>query len=173
MLALARAVRPVPTALLGALAGALVAALPLLVLARLLHQHTNHRPLGAATFAVLALLLVAFFSLAGWRALVAWPGQSSRRLLILGGFTLVLSGLAALAASHAPWRASVTDGVVLITLCVAASVLRLSDDWSRRLSRLAAPSWLVLALVGGILSQATIGSVVGEAAPVLSPLNGW
>ena len=175
--ALARSARPMPPAVLAALAGSAAVSIPLAVFARLLHQNTHHRPLGAATFAVVALLLLVVASFTAWRALV-WLQVSSARgrvlaVSIFGTTTLVAVALLGLTGTAREWRGSVIDGALVLALLAGCVGLRLGDAWSSRLSRLAVPTWALLAAAGVILSRAAIGLVVGQAAPVLSPLNGW
>ncbi len=191
VVALARNARPLPVALLATLAGAAAASIPLAVLARLLHKNTHHRPLGAATFAVIALALVAFASFAAWRALAGLQqsaslpegerpqtrpsGDRPRWLLVSAlGVTLLAAGaLLGLSGTAPEWRGSIVDGGMVLALVAISLALRLDNSWSDRLARLAIPAWTLLVVIGVWLSRAQIGPLVGQAAPVLSPLNGW
>jgi len=173
--ALARAARPLPLTVLAVLAGTAAASVPLAVFARLLHQNTHHRPLGAATFAVFALIVVALASFATWRALV-WVERARPRLPQVAGLGLPAAAavlLLALAAGASSSRGSIADAVVVLALIVMGVAVRLNAAWSDRLSRLAPPMWALLVIVATWLSTGAVGPVVGQAAPVLSPLNGW
>ncbi len=145
----------------------------LFVLGRMIEQKTHHRPLGAATFAVLSLLVVLGASIVIGRALSL---ASSRRL---AWFALAaVAALAVVVAAQAftgagPFRASLLDAVVAVAVAVLAIALPVSVTREERLQRLALPLWGVLAVAGIVLSRTTVGGVVGELAPVLSPLNGW
>ncbi|HVJ15943.1 MAG TPA: hypothetical protein VM686_10880 [Polyangiaceae bacterium] len=175
--ALARHARPLPSAVLAVLAGSAAVSIPLAVFARLLHQNTHHRPLGAATFAVVGLLLIVVASFVAWRAL-AWLQVSSSRARLLtvsvfGVTTLGAVALLALTGAAREWRGSVLDGAVVLVLLAVSVGLRVGSAWGDRLSRLAVPTWALLVVLGAGLSRAAIGPVVGQEAPVLSPLNGW
>jgi hypothetical protein len=177
VVALVRYTRPVPVALLATLTGAAAASIPLAVFARLLHKNTHHRPLGAATFAVIALALVVLASFAAWRAFARLQesGARPRRLLVsaLGVTMLAAAALLGLSGTAPEWRGSVMDGGVALALVATSVALRLDTSWSDRLARLGIPAWTLLVVIGVWLSRAQIGSLVGQAAPVLSPLNGW
>lgn len=64
-------------ALVVVVAAALAASLPLAWLGRFLSAHTHHRPLGAVTFALVALMTVCAFMLIGYRAVF---GEDRRRV---------------------------------------------------------------------------------------------
>jgi hypothetical protein len=175
--ALARAARPAPLTLLSTLAAASVLTAPLLLFARVLYDKTHHRPLGAATFAAAALVLLAIASFTSWRAFT-WltsTGVSARTLrLVLGGVSaLAVVGSLALLSRAPAWRSSLLDAALALALAGAATALQLPAAWQGRLTRLAAPAWALLVIAGVVLSRGSIGSLVGQAAPVLSPLNGW
>lgn len=177
VVALARAARPALAALWSVFAAVAVVAIPLSVFARLLHQTTHHRPLGAATFVMVALVLLCLTSFAAWRALV-WLQASSHRprwisVSILGVTGLVVLLLLGQLGLTSEWRASVLDATALSTLGVAAVALQPSAPWQARLRRVAVPAWATLVVLALWLSRGAVGPVVGEAAPVLSPLNGW
>ena len=173
LVALGRQARPPAGGLLGGLIG-VGASLPVLfVLGRVIEQKTHHRPLGAATFAVLSLLVVLGASIVISRALSL---ASSRRLAWTA--LAAVAVLAVLVAAQAftgagPFRASLLDAVLAFAVAVSAIALPVSETREAGLRRLALPLWGVLAVAGIVLSRTTVGGVVGELAPVLSPLNGW
>jgi hypothetical protein len=173
LVALARQARPFPGPLLACLVGAGSSLPVLFVLGRLIEQKTHHRPLGAATFAVLALIVVLGAAIVTGRALSL---ASARRPAWIA--LAVVAGLAVLMAAQAftgagPFRASLVDGLVVGLVAVLAIALPISPTRERRLDVMALPLWGLLALAGIVLSRTTAGGVVGELAPVLSPLNGW
>ncbi len=176
--ALARGQRPSGTVLPALFAGAAVGAVPLAVLGSLLVRQTHHRPLGAATFAALAAIAVVVATFVAWRALV-WlkgsePGVRERwsvRLVngaALLAFVVLLAGVATSTA-----RSMVVDGALVAGLSLLAWLVRVPPALSVRLGRWGLPVWAVLVAVALVLSRGSVGAVVGEVAPVLSPLNGW
>lgn len=173
LVALGRQARPLPDGLVAGLIGAGASLPVLIVLGRLIEQKTHHRPLGAATFAVLSLVVALGVSLVVARALSL---ASSRRAawVALAAVALVAVLIAAQAFTGAgPFRASLVDAGLAVSLALLAIALPLSATREERLQPLALPLWGLLALAGIVLSRTTVGGVVGELAPVLSPLNGW
>ena len=118
-----RMARPLPSAVALVPVGILFAAGPLTFLGKTLHAHTHHRPLGAATFAVMSLvILLGSFGLAGRvRATLASNDSGKRtfgRILLYGGlaFSLVmgLRGFVAIlgsAKAHSTYLACILDGL--------------------------------------------------------------
>lgn len=171
--ALARSARPFGPGLLACLVGAGASVPVLFVLGGLIEQKTHHRPLGAATFAVLSLIVVLGVSLVAGRALSI---ASSRRtagiaLALAGGLTVLMAAQAFTGAG--PFRASLLDGAAICSTAVLTIALPLSEKQEARLRSIAVPLWGVLGVVGIVLSRTTVGGVVGELASVLAPLNGW
>ncbi len=173
LVAFGRQARPLNRGLSACLVGAGWSLPALLVLGRLIEQKTHHRPLGAATFAVLALIVVLGASTLAGRALSL---SSSRRpailaLAVAGSLTLLVAAQAFTGAGS--FRASLVDGAAVCSVVVLAIALPVSKALETRLHSLALPLWGLLALAGIVLSRTTAGGLVGELAPVLAPLNGW
>jgi hypothetical protein len=173
LVALGRQARPLSRGLLACLVGAGWSLPVLLVLGRLIEQKTHHRPLGAATFAVLALIVVLGASTVAGRALslASSRGPAGIALALAGGLAVLVAAQAFTGAG--PFRASIVDGVALCSAVVSAIALPVSKTLESRLHAVALPLWSLLALAGVVLSWTTVGGVVGELAPVLAPLNGW
>ncbi|HEV8246423.1 MAG TPA: hypothetical protein VGP93_11670, partial [Polyangiaceae bacterium] len=85
------------------------------------------------------------------------------------GFALLF----ARTAGAETWRASVLDGVLTLVLALGCILVPLPPKVAFRLSKCGLPLWLALALIAVWLSRGALGGLVGEMAPVLSPLNGW
>jgi hypothetical protein len=173
LVALGRQARPLNRGLLACLAGVGFSLPVLSVLGRLIEQKTHHRPLGAATFAVLALIIVLGASIVLGRALSL---ASSRRpagiaLGLAGGLTVLVAAQAFTGGGS--FRASVVDAAAVCSVAVLAIALPVTKSLETRLHSLALPLWGLLALAGVVLSRTTAGGVVGGLAPVLAPLNGW
>lgn len=173
LVALGRVARPFPRALSACLAGVALAAPIVAVLGHLIEQKTHHRPLGAATFAVLALGLALGSALLVGRVLsVLTAGRASLAALGLGLGVVVLIAAKAFTGAGA-FSASLVDGTLVVGLGLLGIALPLSTSRERALERFGLPLFGVLALACVVLSRTTAGAIVGEVAPVLAPLNGW
>jgi hypothetical protein len=173
LVALGRQARPPARALLGTLLGAGASLPVLVVLGRLIEQKTHHRPLGAATFAVLSLLVVLGASIVIGRALSLATSRRVAWIALAAGAALGVLVAAQAFTGAGPFRASLLDALLAGAVAVLAIALPVSATREERLQRLALPLWGVLALAGIVLSRTSVGGVVGELSPVLSPLNGW
>lgn len=156
-----RAARPLSKALVGALAGLLVAAPVLIVLARILKTQTHHRPLGAATFAVMAAI-VALGALALMARLYASSGRLSRMAFVaLTG----LGGLATLVLSL-PSIGSLIDALLVSAAVAAAAFAKLPASFERS-ARIAGPLLLLIAVGLGIgVRSDALRAAASEHAPV-------
>jgi hypothetical protein len=152
-----RAARPLSRAGLGVPLGALVALPVLSVLARVLKATTHHRPLGAATFAVIAaavllgaMALTSRLLIAG--SVVPQSGGSRLARVALAALVLVSLGIGALLllpalsseAARAGVRAPYVEAALLLTGGAAAGLVNLPPGLGR-LARLGGPlAWLIL-----------------------------
>jgi hypothetical protein len=168
--------RPLPFALRAVLLGLGLAALPLAKLAALLKAVTHHRPLGAVTFAAVALALCLGAVVVAARVLAAGAETSFARGLRRSLVALALVGPALLivqAAASPTLRGGVFDvalglgtGALLGLVPVPAGLLRFLELW-------AIPLWLAVVL-GGIAAGFAFG--VGSAAlasPALAAPISW
>lgn len=133
---LLRMARPLPSAVPIVPMGVVFALGPLTFLGTALHAHTHHRPLGAATFAVLsvALLLGCFALAARARACIASSDSGKRlfgRALFYGtiAFSLALGlrGFVVLlgtAKAHATYLAPILDGLLGVSLSLVGGFIR-------------------------------------------------
>lgn len=164
----------------GALALALAAG-PLAILGGALKVGTHHRPLGGATFAVVALVVTIAVML-GVRRLRVWARDDDARLRRAGrGLLLVLSVVGSvvvaallirLANGHAPFQTAVLDGLNALGLWAIAVFGPLPAKVRRAGFRLGLPVWAGLVLVAvGLCRLAAVSTAAERAAPVLlSPL---
>jgi hypothetical protein len=178
LLALVRAARERARGLRVVLLGALLAGPPLAVLGQLLKTSTHHRPLGAATFGVLALIAMSFSLFVSYR-LHAWAARGERRwrqislglvaVIALAGSALVLlRALASVGAHH-----DVIDGMRILAAGVLA---RMALDqprvemWARRAGALA---WIAIVLGGLVVGRGALAESIREHAPVLGGPLTW
>ncbi len=166
--------------------GLLLALAPMIVLGRLLKAGTHHRPLGGATFAIVAVgLVLGGVALAA--RLIAWSTPSAsaaaRRFARPALAALVaIALLAALALARAAFGAGsasigggVVDGALALALGGAAATLRVPPGLAR-VARLAGPIvWLVVAVAGPVAGRAAPAarSASLERAPVLVGPSAW
>lgn len=166
--------KPVNGALFSALTGLGLSALPLAVLAAKLKEATHHRPLGAVTFACIALLLVLLATGFSVRV-VSWAHTRARgltsglALLALVGPALLIGAL--FSAKDA--RASTLDvGLTLVTAFLLGRA-----PWPHTLLRwgaqLALPIWLALVSAGFLLGLSDVGEAARRASPALFAPFSW
>ncbi len=177
-----RAARPMPRAVPTLLVGLLLASGPLVIFARLLKATTHYRPLGGATFAIVAAgVVLGCIAVSGRLVAAAQAGARQRiaqRLLIVlaAASTLIGLALAAPAVGASGMRAGVFDGVLAVALGLAAALPDATGWLPAARARLAGPAlWLVLVVAGAAmlhLSPAVRGACTSRA-PVLSGLTGW
>lgn len=177
-LALAKAIPRLSTTARAALLGVTASAVPLAVLGSALKATTNHRPLGAATYGMLALGVIAFMVLAAFRSLtwVERDPTTFRRRIGAGAALLAVLGLAfvmfrSLGAESA--RLDLFDGLrVLAAGAVAWFVLDVPRvaAWARRAG---AVLWVILAAAGFAASHGHIKAAIHERAPVLGGPLTW
>lgn len=147
---------------------------PLMLFGRVLKNATHHRPLGGATFALVATMLVLGATAVAAR-LIAWSQARSGALrraphaVAVAG--LALGALLALPVLGSELRASLLDGVLALCVVAAAAVA----PEKPLLARVGLPLWGVAVALGlGLgLSSAATRAVLAEHAPVLLGLSGW
>jgi hypothetical protein len=161
----------------------LMAAGPLAVLGAALKTGTHHRPLGGATFAVLALAVVAASLLCAHR-IVAWAnaedafrrrlGRALTLLFGVAGVGVVTLLLVRLGTSPGPPQVGVLDGLRALGLGAIASFLRLPGQAERVLGRSGLPIWAGAVLAAFALCRVpSLAAVAERAAPVLTAPVGW
>jgi len=178
LLALVRASRERARGLRVVLLGALLAGPPLAVLGQVLKTSTHHRPLGAATFGVLALVLVCFSLLLSYR-FHAWAerGEGRWRRACLGVVALVALAATGLVLVRALASAGAHHDVIDALRILAAGVLaRMALDqprvemWARRAGALA---WIAVVLGGLVAARGALAESIREHAPVLGGPLTW
>jgi hypothetical protein len=161
--------------------GLLVAEVVLWPLGAVLKGTTHHRPLGGATFAVLAASLIIFSCLACARLLTCADVQHKILQGLARGSVLVLAALGAamlLVAVRTLTRSSelvvgLLDGVRALALAVAAGWLARLVNLRLGWSRVGLAVWVLLVIVGLWLARGPrIGADLRANAPVLyTPLD--
>lgn len=156
---LLRVGRPLPSSVAIVPYGLLFAAGPLMFLARAIYVNTHHRPLGAATFAVLALGVVLFcMALAGrTRSSLNSRDSTKRRFgqVLLYGIALVSVGLGLRgflsvllsAKAHPAYLAALTDGLLGLSVSLFGGFLRFTPKLEQ-IAKIAGP----LAITASVLA---------------------
>jgi hypothetical protein len=178
LLVLARAARRDSPALVPVLVGGALAAAPVSLLGQALKLQTHHRPLGAATFGVLALALVLVLvlvsvRLSGWLRREATPLRNVLwRLLTLSACASV--GLVALRAlSSQAFGHDAIDACRLLAVAALASRALDVPVVESLARRAGAPSWVVLVLLGLVAARGPVRAAIHERAPVLGGPTTW
>jgi hypothetical protein len=167
----APAQEPAPSALHVVMLGAWVALGPLAVLATLLKANTHHRPLAAATYAVVALALVigALAVSARLLALMARNRRVGRAAVLLVAAAAGVLVLAALrrGALDAVFGRAVFQLVLVAGAAVFAARLRWTPGL-RPPGALALVAWAAVVAAGAqALSDPALAAVAAERAPLL------
>jgi hypothetical protein len=174
----ARAVRTDTSGFRAVLLGLALAALPLSLLADVLKQSTHHRPLGAATFAVLALAIVLGFVAVTWRLsnVLASRSLGVRRAsfafvaaLALGSVAFVLTRTLA-APALVP---HVLDGLRALATATLCHLLLRLPRVSSIARRVGAPLWALVVVAGLIAGRGATAAAVRTTAPVLGGPEAW
>jgi xanthine/uracil permease len=178
VLALARVVPRDSSGVRGALLGIALAALPLALFAERLKLQTHHRPLGAATYGVIALGVLALCILVAVR-LLDWverdPTPLRRGLRVaalglgLGGLGLTL--LRALGAEGA--RSDVLDGLRVLAVGVLAYLALDQPRVEGLLRRAGALLWVIVVAAGLAAHHGDVGMSVRAHARVLCGPIAW
>jgi hypothetical protein len=147
---------------------------PLMLFARVLKVATHHRPLGGATFAIVATLLVLGATAVAAR-LIAWSagreGALAQAPRVIAALSLALGLVLALPALGAELRGSVLDGL----LCVVLAAVGAFVPARQLVARIGPALWVVVVVAGlgwGLGAVQTRG-VLADQAPVLTGLSGW
>jgi hypothetical protein len=147
---LLRMARPLPSSVGLVPLGVLFALGPLTFLGKVLHAQTHHRPLGAATFAVLSVFIILSCLALGGRVratlasndpgkrlfgkILLYTGLALSLVLGLRGFVAILGT----AKTHSTYLASVLDGLLGISVSLVGGFLRFSPR-IEQLARIAGP----------------------------------
>jgi len=178
LLVLARAARRGSPGLRAVLIGVALAAAPLGMLGQALKLHTHHRPLGAATFALLGLALVVGSVLVSVR-LTAWTLARATAVRRVVGRLLTLSACAGLGlvalrtlSSEAFHRDAFDACRVLVVVALASRLLEvpLVESLAKRAGAL---SWVLLVLLGLFSARGPVKTAIHERAPVLGGPAAW
>jgi hypothetical protein len=178
LLVLARATRRSTAAWRPAFVGVALAAVPVMALAEALKLHTHHRPLGAATFGVLALVLVLGSVVVTTRLFrfIGPPSSPARRTAARVLVALAALGLALVvlrsAASEA-YGADVLDAARLLIVATLADRALDSPRVVRLARRAGVPAWVLLVLVGFFAARGQVRAEIHERAPVLGGPAAW
>ena len=160
------------------LVGAALAVVPVALLGQLLKTSTHHRPLGAATFGMLALLMVLGSVFVGARlgARADTATASVRRIVFGAATALGLAGVVYVLL-RALGSESMHHGVIdALRLLAAAALARMALDqprvetWARRAGALA---WLAMVVGGMIAARGPVRDAIRERAPVLGGPAAW
>lgn len=176
---LSRAARPWPKGLYALPAGAIIALGPLMLFASVLKETTNHRPLGAATFAVVSAgVLLGAIALAA--RLLSWArSEGLARALARGSIAVLVLASAALTALHllpafgalgqtSGVRGQLLDVVVAVVAVSAATRLHLPDVLGKAAKRSGFVVLLVLSVTG--LAVLRMNPELVESARSSAPL---
>lgn len=159
-----RVSRPLPSAVTLVPLGLLYAAGPLAFLGRTIHAHTHHRPLGAATFAILSLgMTLLSLAFAGRTQSALNSSDSGKRIfgrVLLYGCTIASLGLGlpeflsllSVAKTHPAYIASVLDGLLGLCVSLVGGFYRFPPRFEQ-IAKIAGPLALaicVLALLVGL-----------------------
>jgi choline-sulfatase len=161
-----RIARPLPRSSLSIPAGLVIAAPVLIMLARILKGTTHHRPLGAATFAMLAAAVVLGAIVVAARLISSEHRISRAALWSLLGMTALATAVLALPLARAG-GGSVIDALLLLGLGAAAVWVK-APAAAERAARIAGPLALALAVIGGFAARARVGESTRTSAPVLT-----
>jgi hypothetical protein len=158
--------------------GLAIAAAPLALLAEGLKQSTHHRPLGAATFAVLALATIAGAVLAAWRLLElsASGATTARRAVFWLTVAAALSsvGFVIVRALSAPALAPhVLDGLRALATATLGYLLLRFPQVIALARRVGGPLWVAVVVAGLVSSRGEVAAAVRSAAPVLGGPQAW
>jgi hypothetical protein len=179
--ALARTARPWPPAASAALMAVVLSTGPLALLGNLLKATTHHRPLGAVTFSILALLTVAGAVVLTSRAaeLIRGLEEGRRRAARIAAVAVVaLSPAVAVVLLRGAFRDplagplgyALLDGLLALALGIAAGWVRI-PRLLRPSVRRAGPTLWVLTVVTGLWAVDRAG--LGDALEQISPMLGW
>jgi len=172
LLASVDSVRAQSRGVLAALVGVGLATGPLSVLGRVLKSTTHHRPLGAVTFAFLALFVVLGALSCTLRLLLLRPSRAIERVLLVLSLVSGVSVLLPLILSP-----STRGGVVDVALALGSGALALLVPWPERVRAHAERAgpwlWAFVVIVGFVSAQGPARAVAAAASPALSAVFTW
>jgi hypothetical protein len=161
--------------------GALIAALPLTVIAAVLQKVTHHRALGGVTFAFVALFVVLGTVACAARlaelAASGGPRAALARGVLFASVALSCSGVVVVlalglrTATAAPFIAVVVDAALGVAACALALALR---SRLQATVRFGAVAWMGAVAVGIVVaaSAAPLRQLLSERAPIAFAI-GW
>lgn len=175
-----RVSRPWPAAAASVPLGLVLALAPLIVFGRVIKAGTHHRPLGGATYAIVAVGLVLGAIAVSARLIALARSQRWARAAVTA--LAVLCALAGLAMARGAFGAGsggvgigVVDGAIALVLAGGAALLRVPAPIAR-VARIAGPVlWLAVAIAGPVAGRAVPAarSATLEQAPVLAGPGAW
>ncbi len=160
---LLRAGRPLPSSVAFVPLGLIVAAGPLAFLGKVLHATTHHRPLGAATFSILALgvTLGSMALAARTRRLLGSnnPGkQTFGRILLVSSLIVSIAlglrefiALLACAKTHPAYMSAVLDGLLGVSLSLVGGFARF-DPKIERIAKVAGPLAIIICVLAMLVA---------------------
>ena len=175
-------VKPSRGALASLLLGALLAAGPLTVFAQLIKRFTHHRPLGAVTFVLGALVVVLGGMAVAARlwSLAHAPGRWQRlwQAVTLGAVTLPGLWVALTVArtlSEPVVRSGLLDATLALALIALAALARPAALLRRVPAAAAIGLWIAAAGAAALVPRLSpaVGASVHHAGPVFMALGGW
>ena len=183
---LIRSGRPLPSAVNFVPLGVIISVGPLAFLGKLLHTNTHHRPLGAATFSILSLLIIlaALAVAARTRRLLGSsnPGkQKFGRILLYASIAVSLAlglrefiAILASAKAHPAYLGALLDGLLGLALSLVGGFTRFPLK-VERIAKVAGPLSVlicVLLILVGLKSPGTSVALARSSALwlVLQPL---
>lgn len=179
--ALARAARPWRQSAAAVVLGIGLASGPVMLLGRVLKASTNHRPLGAVTFAVVAAMVFLGAIVVSTRLLAIVQSLEGDRAR-LGRIAVValgaLSPLFGLVVLRSAWTDSfagtlgygLLDGLLAVALGIVAGWVRIPPALGTASRRIGPTLWVLVVVIGLWLTDrfGLIGALYAE-----SPVLGW
>ena len=173
-----RVARPFPRVAWSVPLGLLVALPPLLVFARVLKTATHHRPLGGATFAIIATGLV-LGCIACAARLLCWSQAKGALALRAPLLVAIVFGLAgaklAAAALLGPLRTDALDALMALAALGVGAFVAVPAPLARWVGRLGLPVFALAVALGVFvgLGSPEVRNALDARAPVLLGLAGW
>jgi len=172
--------RPLSDGVCAALAGLGLSTLPLAVFANRLQISTHHRPLGAVTFAIAALVMTALALAVALRWLDwARSANAASRRSVWARRALASAALAGplLLALMLATTAAGRHGLFDVTLCLGLAALALLGRWPAAVVRLGSkagiPVWLIVVCASLVAAFGPTRAAAEDASPALYAPFGW
>jgi hypothetical protein len=160
--------------------GAALSVVPLARLASGLKTTTHHRPLGAVTFSIVAVGVIALLAVVVARVLVATasPEVPVRRARSVYAFLIFLAAmgpawLVLRLMVSAATRAGVFELVLGLGIAWASSRVPWPPAVVRFARRAAWPAWAGLVLLGAAVALTRAGAELGAASPLQAGALSW